>query len=156
MGIDQAVGNIMSQLETLGMADNTCVIFTSDNGLQMGEFMRFGKTFGYEVSLRTPMMMSLPRAMAMAKPMGGIEAMTLNVDIAPTLCDLAGLPTVPAIHGRSLLPFAHAQPPAWREAFLYEQYLSRGGLPRCEGVRGERMKYMRYFIDDRSDFRLRQ
>lgn len=152
LGIDQAVGQLLGYLDAENIRSNTCVIFTSDNGLQMGEFMRFGKTFGYEPAIRTPMMLSLPPAMNFERRLAGVGALTLNVDIAPTLFQLAGIRKPPAMHGRSLLSFArHSEPADWRNDFLYEQYHSRWGLPRCEGVRGKELKYMRYFTEDRGE-----
>ncbi|RME90215.1 MAG: acetylglucosamine-6-sulfatase, partial [Verrucomicrobia bacterium] len=100
-GIDVAVGMIRQALEEAGVANNTVVIYTSDNGFLCGAHGYASKVLPYEESSRVPLIVYDPR-----HPGGGrrSRALTGNVDIAPTLLELAGVPVPPGIDGRSLLP----------------------------------------------------
>jgi arylsulfatase A-like enzyme len=75
--------------------------------------------------------------------------MALNIDVAPTLLDLAGLAAPDAMQGRSLLPLLGGEPPAdWRTDFFVEHLMDHVQIVKHEGVRGERFKYARYFQID--------
>lgn len=153
--MDESVGRLLATLEEIGLSEDCCVIFTSDNGLLMGEYMLMGKAFGYEPSIRTPMMMRMPANHYPAgRPMGAYDALTLNIDIAPTLLEMAGIRAIPPMHGRSLMDFTNTLTPPWRSSFLYEQYHARWGLPRCVGMRTSHIKYMHYFKENRHEFEL--
>ena len=102
-GIDRELGRMMAELETCGLASNTVVIFTSDNGEFLGERGLAGKWFMYEESIRTPLIICDPRSPARKR--GRSEtALTLNLDFAPTMLELAGVQPPAAMQGRSLIP----------------------------------------------------
>jgi len=146
--VDRSVGKILGTLDALGLADDTAVIFSSDNGFFLGEHGLSGKWLAYEESIRVPLLVrwgGLPAAMRGKT----VEAFALNVDIAPTILDLAGLAAAEAMDGRSLRPLLTGAGGPWREDLFYEHhYHHKGTIPRTEAVRGRRFKYIRYFDPD--------
>ncbi len=147
-GIDREVGRIMSELQTRGLANNTVVIFTSDNGYFLGDRGLAGKWFMYEESLRDPLIIFDPREPARNRGRSE-DAMTLNIDFAPTMLDLADIPTPAQMQGRSLMPLVeNPHPSDWRTEFFYEHHFAPKILPPSEGVRTERWAYMRW-VDEK-------
>ncbi len=149
-GVDDVVGELVQALEARGVAGRTVIVFTSDNGFFLAERGLAGKWLMYEESIRTPMMIHDPRLAAEHRGRR-LRVMTLNVDLAPTLLDLAGLATPGAMQGRSLAPLMTGEAPAdWRTEWFYEHLFARPGapgiapIPQTEGVRTERWKYIRY------------
>ncbi len=142
-GVDRSVGDILATLQTKGLEDNTVIIFTGDNGYFLGEKGFEGKWFMYEESIRTPLLIRDPRLPAHLCNRRE-KRMTLNLDMAPTLLDLAGLPAPAAMKGRSLLPLVQGEQPAWREEWYYEHLFPHPKIPRSEGVRTGKWKYIRY------------
>lgn len=146
-GIDRAVGRVLDALERQRLADDTVVVFTSDNGYFLGERGLAGKWLIYEESIRVPLLVLDPRADASRR---GVIAdpMVLNVDIPPTLLELAGVEAPAAYAGRSLVPWLAGEAPEWRSDFLYEHLFAHAQIPRSVGVRGERWVYARYVDRD--------
>ena len=143
-GIDREVGRIMAELERRGMANNTVVIYTSDNGYFLGDRELSDKFFMYEESLRDPLIICDPRT-PLANRGRSETAMTLNIDIAPTMLVLAGVTPPAGMQGRSLIPLLENQHPAdWRTEFFYEHHTFPGIIPPSEGVRTERYSYIRW------------
>ncbi|HKQ38636.1 MAG TPA: sulfatase [Verrucomicrobiae bacterium] len=140
-GIDREVGRIMQTLKELGLRDNTVIIFTSDNGFFFGERGMADKWLMYEESIRVPMLVFDPRE---HKPRTA-EALTLNIDLAPTILDFAAVSIPKEMQGRSLLPFIHGRRVSdWRRDFFYEHHTMTKVIPELEGVRTERWKYVRW------------
>ena len=119
LSVDENVGRVLDFLDKDGLAENTIVVYTSDNGFFLGEHGLFDKRLMYEPSIRVPMLMRFP---ARFKPRIDSTHMILNIDVAPTLLHLAGVPVPSWMHGRSWLPLIEGESAAWREAFLYEYY----------------------------------
>lgn len=143
-GIDRVTGRIREQLRRMGAEDNTVIIYTGDNGFYLAEHGLAGKWFMHEESIRTPLIIHDPRQ-AQSRRGRRIEAMTLNIDCAPTMLDLAGLRPPPSMQGRSMLPLANGARTEWREEFFYEHHFSNNGwLPSTEGVRTTDWKYTLY------------
>lgn len=147
-GIDREVGRIRATLQRRGLADNTVIIFTSDNGYFLGDRGLAGKWFMYEESLRDPLIIFDPR-----QPPGKRgrreDAMTLNIDFAPTMLDLAGVAIPRRMQGRSLVPLVENRRPAdWRAEFFYEHHFAPNILPASEGVRTERWTYIRWVNEE--------
>jgi arylsulfatase A-like enzyme len=143
-GIDREVGRIVALLDERGLAANTVVIFTSDNGFFFGERGLADKWLMYEESIRVPLIIVDPRLPA-ARRGAVVEAMTLNIDFAPTLLDLAALTPPASMQGRSFVPLLRGEHPAnWRTEFFYEHHTLPEKLPASEGVRTERWKYLRW------------
>lgn len=143
VAIDEGVGRILDALRESRQADNTLVIFTSDNGYFWGEHGLGDKRWPYEESIRVPLLARWPGRI----PAGTrVEALSLNVDIAPTALDAAGLSAAKEMHGRSLLPLLASQPAAGRKTVLLEYFAEPrfARAPTWEAVRSERWKYIRY------------
>ncbi|MEP0843626.1 MAG: sulfatase-like hydrolase/transferase, partial [Phycisphaerae bacterium] len=146
--VDDSVGRVLETLEQTGQLDDTVVIFAGDNGFFHGEHRRSDKRLAYEESIRIPL---LVRGPGVARAGMTIEPMALNIDLAPTLLDLAGVPVPASMQGRSLAPLLAGQRPEWRKSFLYEYWVEKWlpGVPTMLGVRTEDLKYVRYpEIDD--------
>ncbi len=144
-GVDLVVGRIREVLKKKGLAENTVIIFTGDNGYFLGERGFADKWYIYEHSIRVPLLVFDPRA---AKANRGriVSKMALNVDISPTMLELAGVSVPKDVQGRSLLPLLKGEPPAdWRTDFFYEHLFERKNIPKSEGVRTERFAYVRWF-----------
>jgi arylsulfatase A-like enzyme len=142
--VDVVIGRLRSELQRLGVSENTVVIFMSDNGMFFGERGLSDCWLLYEDSLRVPMIISDPRQ---SDKRHGITAnqIVLNIDISPTILDLAGLDALPMIQGRSLIPLMEGKSPVWRTDFFCEHLFTHAKIPKSEGVRTERWKYIRYF-----------
>lgn len=140
--VDDAVGRILGELERLGLADNTVVIFASDNGYYLREHGLGDKRTAYEESLRIPLIVRCPRL----APKGGlIDRMVLNIDLAPTLVDLAGLAVPAEMQGRSWRPLLSGVEANWRRSWYYEYFLEKGfASPHVQAVRTEAAKLIRY------------
>lgn len=153
-GIDRSIGRMVAALEKKGVADNTVIMFTSDNGQLLGDYGLEGIWYGYEGSIRIPLMIR-----PVTRPKGqDVEAPVLNIDFAPTMLALAGVPIPAVMQGRDVSPLwtgARLARP-WRTDFLYEHYLTglhpseekkewtEKFIPSSEGVRNERYTYLRY------------
>ncbi|MBM4086069.1 MAG: DUF4976 domain-containing protein, partial [Planctomycetes bacterium] len=126
-----------------GLAANTLVIYTSDQGFFLGDHNWFDKRFMYEESLRMPFLVRWPGRI---QPGSVSKGMILNVDFAPTLLDAAGLSVPGDMQGRSFLPLLRGETPAdWRTAMYYRYYDPRGHhVAPHYGVRTERYKLV-YF-----------
>jgi len=143
-GIDRMVGHIVDELERQGIADKTIIVYTSDHGIQHGEYGLGGKTLLYDPSLRVPLIVCDPR-MPKERLGARVEQMALSVDIAPTLLELCGVEPPAGIQGRSLAPLMRGEAAAWREDFFCENMFTGQNYPRIEGVRSRQWKYIRYF-----------
>jgi arylsulfatase A-like enzyme len=144
-GVDREVGRIVAELDRLGLAGHTVLVFTSDNGYILGERGLADKWLPYEESIRVPLIVQGPRLPRQAR--GRREAaVVLNIDLAPTLLDLAGLSVPAAMQGRSLVPLLRdgKAPPGWRSEFFYEHLTLPKIIPPTEGVWTERWKYFRW------------
>lgn len=148
-GVDVVVGELLEELRRRGLADNTVIVFASDNGFYLGEYGFAGKWYGHEPSIRVPLIVYDPR------PGGArgvrLDQIALNIDLAPTLLDFAGLSAPDSMQGRSLLPLLGGQEPDWRQDFLYEHLVPGPEevpyyIPSTEGVVSLDEKYLDYFV----------
>ena len=150
-GIDHVVGRLVAELKKQGLADNTVIIYTADNGYYLGDRGFAGKWTHYDESLRVPLIVHDPR-LPKAKQGKVVTEMALNSDLASTMIDLADLPVPQAHTGRSLAPLIGGKEVSgWRKDFLCEFLAVPGTIPRWEGVRGEHMTYARYFVNGPSE-----
>jgi N-acetylglucosamine-6-sulfatase len=141
--VDEGIGRILKALEESGRLDSTMVVFTSDNGYFWGEHSLGDKRWAYEESLRDPLVIRYPK---LIKAGMRIDEDALNVDIASTFLDLAGVPLPGNMHGRSLLPLFQRKTQGWRRSSLFE-YFAEANFPRTPGwqaVRTARWKYIHY------------
>jgi arylsulfatase A-like enzyme len=118
-GVDKNVGRLLDALDELELADNTLVIFTSDNGYYFGEHLLGDKRSAYEESIRVPLLVRLPGRI---NPGTVSDELVLNIDLAPTIMDIAVENTPEAMQGSSMRPLLSQVPVDWREAFLYEYW----------------------------------
>lgn len=142
-GVDDVVGQIATLLQRQELADETVIIFTSDNGFYLGERGLAGKWFMHEESIRLPLVVRDPR-LPQAQRGRTVSELVLSIDIAPTILDMAGIAVSDAVQGRSLVPLLEGEPVEWRKDFLYEHRFEHPRIPKTEGVRTERWKYTRY------------
>ena len=143
-GVDRVVGAIRAELESKGLAENTIIVFASDNGFYLGDHGLAGKWYGHDPSIRIPLIVYDPRLPANRRSMHRTE-MALNIDIAPTLLDMAGITPPNVMQGKSLLPLVEDEKTDWREDFYYEHTFNHPAIPKSEGVVGKRFKYLRYY-----------
>lgn len=137
--MDATLGRVIDAVDQLGLSDNTWFLFMGDNGWQIGEHGFTSKVLAYEESIRVPMIVAGPRT----KP-GVDERLALNIDLAATILDVAGVDVPDAMHGRSLLtPSAD-----WREAFVYEAPTPVLGTHPVMAVRDARWKLIRTYDPD--------
>lgn len=141
--VDDSVGRIVAELREQKLLDSTLLVFTSDNGFQFGEHGLIDKRTMYEASIRVPCIAHCPEFI---KPGARCDALTLNLDFAPTFLEAAGIEVPSTMQGRSLLPWMRGETPEWRDAFLYEYLWERSfpQTPTMLGVRTKTHKYIRY------------
>jgi len=122
--VDDNVGRLLDYLDEAGLAENTLVIYTSDQGFFLGDHGLYDKRFMYEESIRVPFLVRWPEVI---KPGEVQSAMGINVDFAPTFMDAAGLPLPADMQGRSLMPlFKGKVPDDWRGSWYYRYYHDPG------------------------------
>jgi arylsulfatase A-like enzyme len=138
--IDRSVGRIVDELARLGLDRNTVVVFTGDNGYFLGEHGLADKWFPYEESIRVPLIVHDPRLPA-ARRGQQLDALALNIDLAPTLLSLAGCPVPPGVQG-------HDQSPLWRDGavgrreFYYEHDDQHPGIEPSQALVTRTHKYI--------------
>ncbi len=146
--IDDNVGRMLDWLDAEGLVENTVVVYTSDQGFFLGDHGWFDKRLMYEESLAMPFMVRYPQVIAPGTTCGEIA---LNVDIAPTLLELAGVEVPDDMQGASLVPFLRGSTPEdWRESMYYRYWMHRDGahdVPAHYGVRTRRHKLICYYND---------
>ena len=141
-GMDREIGRIMEALRDTRLDSNTLIIFTSDNGFFLGERGFAGKWLMFEESIRTPLIIRPPKPST--APLT-VNAMVLNIDLAPTILDYAKIEIPSAMQGKSLRPWLQGKTAPWRKEFFYEHHFIFGDkIPPVEGIRAERWKYVRY------------
>jgi len=146
--VDENIGRLLDYLEQKKMLDNTFIIYTSDQGFFLGEHGWYDKRFMYEESLGTPLVMRYPQRM-----IGGLESeqLVLNLDIAPTVLEAAGVAVPPDMQGRSLLPLMSTTPQKdWRTGVYYHYYEFPYGwhnVKKHYGIRTDRYKLIHFYND---------
>ena len=141
--VDEGVGEILKVLEETKQLDHTLIIFTSDNGYFHGDHGLGDKRAAYEESLRIPFLARYP---AWFKAGSTNDAVILNVDIAPTMMEIAGAKLPLNVRGKSLMPLFRGKATAVRQDF-YCEYFEEAGFPRIptwHAVRTDRWKYIEY------------
>jgi arylsulfatase A-like enzyme len=147
--VDDAVGNMVKKLEELGLADNTIIIFTGDNGMYLGEHGLTGKWYGHEEAIRVPLIIFDPRKPSVLKRKI-CEEIALNIDIAPTILGFAGVAVPVNTQGVDLTKLVTGEDPALkRRDFFYEHtFMGSPGIPKVEGVVSREIKYMKFIEHD--------
>lgn len=158
MSADDAVANIVQTLESENIRQNTIIIFMSDNGFALGDHRLVGKACPYESCLKIPLVVSYPDKI----PASFSDAnLILNLDIAPTLLELAGASTTSIIDGQSFMPLFSQPSTPFREGFLIEQYQDDGEdrsmtsrVPAYVGYRTTEWKYVEYITGEQELYNL--
>jgi choline-sulfatase len=149
LSLDRNIGRVLDYLDKTGLAENTIVIYSSDQGFYLGEHGWYDKRFMYEQSLRMPFMMRYPKVI---KPQSVVNEMVVNIDFAPTLLNLAGVSIPKEMQGRSVLPLAAGKKPKnWRTSMYYHYYEypePHRVMPHF-GIRGERYKLICFYGKER-------
>jgi arylsulfatase A-like enzyme len=146
--IDDNLGRVLNHLDATGLARNTVVIYTSDQGFFLGDHGWFDKRWMYEESLRTPLLVRWP---GVVRPGSVNQDLVQNLDYAETLLDIAGVAIPSTMQGRSLVPLLRGQTPAdWRDAIYYQyfEYPAVHMVRRHYGVRTKRYKLIHYYEID--------
>lgn len=153
MAIEEGVGKILKALQETNQLDNTIIVLASDNGYFYGEHgLSVERRLAYEESIRMPLLVRYPR---LIKAGTVRDELALNVDVAPTLIELAGLSPLNKADGRSLVSLLKGGDGEWRKSFLIEYYSDKV-FPRIrqmgyKAVRTERWKYIHYVELDSMD-----
>lgn len=142
--MDREIGRVLDYLEQSGLAENTLVIYMGDNGFMWGEHGLIDKRQMYAPSVRVPMLAWAPGTI---EPGSTIEEMVQNIDVAPTILDLANAEPINRMDGRSFLPLLRGQATDWRASILYEYYWEWNfpHTPTMFGLRTDRWKYIFYY-----------
>ena len=146
LSVDENVGRVLEFMDKNDLTKNTVVFFTSDNGFFLGEHGLFDKRLMYEPSIRVPLLVRYPGH----TPAGSVDSkdMVLNVDFAPTMLELAGMPILPSMQGHSMVPLLEGKSAPWRDAFLYEFYEFPDAdhcVRKNRGVRTARWKLIQFW-----------
>ena len=143
--IDDNVGRMLDYLDAEGIADDTMVIYTSDQGFFLGDHGWYDKRFMYEESLRMPFLVRYPREIQTGS---SSDAMALNIDFAETWLDYAGVAIPDDMQGTSLRPILNGETPDdWRTSMYYRywMHLTHHYVPAHYGIRTDRYKLIYYY-----------
>jgi arylsulfatase A-like enzyme len=146
-GVDDGVGKVLDYLDQHGLAENTIVMYSADNGWYLGDLGLYDKRFMYEPGLKTPLIARGPGVKAGSVP----TQFVANIDFAPTFVDLAGLPVPDSMQGQSLAPILRGESPAdWRTSVYYRYYHDPGHHNTVAhlGVRTATHKLIHYWKQD--------
>ncbi len=165
-GVDENLGRVLDYLDEKGLAEDTLILYTSDNGFYLGEHGWYDKRFMYEPSFRVPLLARYPRAGVAGHAAPEFVA---NIDYAPTILDFAGVPVPESMQGRSLRPVLEGRPPEdWRRSVYYAywenswalrnaspeqmtdptfQYFTAHRVGPHRGVRTDRHKLIEFFSE---------
>ena len=141
LSVDRQVQGLIDALRDTGRLNDTLIVFTSDNGLSWGEHRWVKKEVPYEESIRVPLIVRYDPLTGSDGPATS-SALALNIDIAPTIADAAGVPI--ATDGRSLLPIVRGDSTAWRTRFLIEHMEGANPIPTYCAVRTVRHLFASY------------
>jgi arylsulfatase A-like enzyme len=143
--IDENITRLLNYLDSTGLAKNTIVIYTSDQGMYLGENGWFDKRFMYDVSMNTPLLVRWPGKI---KPKTVSNAMVQNIDFAPTLLHVAGATIPDSMQGKSIVPILTGKQASLNRPFLYYHYYEFGRdhtvIPHL-GIRGDRYKLIYFY-----------
>ncbi len=150
--VDENVGRIIDYVEDNDLADNTIIVYTSDQGFYLGEHGWFDKRFMYEESMSTPLIIRWPGEV---KPGSRSSELVQNLDFAETFLDAAGIEAPPDMQGESLVPILKGQDMEWRDALYYHyyEYPAVHMVKKHYGIKNDRYKLI-HFYDDIDEWEL--
>ncbi len=143
MAVDESIGSVLGYLEKNELLENTVIIYMGDNGFSWGEHGLIDKRHFYEESVKVPFLVYAPGIIKSGKT---ISQMVQNIDIAPTVFELAGLQKPTYMPGRSFLQLLRGDTVTWRDKIFYEYYWEYDFpmTPTVYGVRTNKYKLIRY------------
>lgn len=144
MGVDESIQRIMKWVEEKGLSNNTLILYMGDNGFSFGEHGLIDKRHAYEESMRVPMLVWAP---GFIQPKSVMEQTIMNVDIAPTFLELAGLKKPTNMQGSSFAGLLKGNSVEWRNRVYYEYYWEAAfpQTPTIFAIRTDRYKYIYNF-----------
>jgi N-acetylglucosamine-6-sulfatase len=144
LGVDDSIGELLDILNNEGLLEDTLIIFMGDNGFLFGEHGLIDKRAMYEPSIKIPLIVHCPE---LAQKGQIKDELVLNIDIAPTILDVAGIKIPFSMHGKSFLPLIKGSNVEWRKEFLYEYFWEREypQTPTVTGLRTTKYSYMKYY-----------
>ena len=153
-GLDENIGRVLDYLDSSKLMENTIVVYLGDNGFALGEHGFYDKRDAFEESIRIPMLAMAP---GLIKPGSKMDAMMLNMDLAPTLLEAANINIQKSmkLDGQSALPWLRGETIPWRDHILYEYHWEWNfpATPTTLAIRGDRYKYIYYHgVWDRNGF----
>lgn len=140
--LDEFLGLIFRELDALGLRENTYIFFMSDNGWMLGEHGFTSKVLPYRPSSRVPFFVVGPGLLPSVN-----NQVVLNIDMAPTILELAGIEDHPDIHGKSIVHLMNGKNTAWRESFVYEGLGTFGGTKPNLAVVSKDYRYIETYED---------
>ncbi len=143
--VDEQLGRLLAALEAKGLLDDTVVVYAGDNGYLWGEHRLYAKHYPYEESMRIPFLVRAPGVVSGAGRR--VSRMVLNIDLATTFLDLAGLPVPGAMQGESFVPLLRSPAAPGRPAFVYELFRDfpfGGRVPPHQAIRTESHKLIEW------------
>jgi len=147
-GVDESVGKLLKFLDDEGLADNTIVVYASDQGFYLGEHGWFDKRWIFEESLKTPFLLRWPGVVEPGRTDGHLVSL---LDVAPTFLEAAGVAVPEEVQGESLVPILRGEEPEdWRKSFYYEyyEYPQPHHVRPHYGVVTDRHKLVRFYTPD--------
>ena len=152
IAVDESLGKLIKTLEEIGELENTVIIYSSDNGYFMGEHTFIDKRLAYENSMRVPMIIRYPKLISKSSV---VDEQCLNIDIAPTILDLAGVNKPSYMQGESMLKLISGKKDkSWRKSMLFEYYVDDAwpyAGPNQVAVRTNEYKLIDNFLEDDID-----
>lgn len=144
VAIDENIGRVLDHLTHTGQLDDTIIFHTSDHGFFLGEWRMYDKRFMHEPSIRVPTMIRYPKEFPAGRK---VDKMVTNLDVAPTLLELAGVAIPAKMQGKSMVKLAKGDDAGWRKDWLYEYYEYPGSqqVRPNRGVRTEQYKLIHYY-----------
>lgn len=141
--VDDNVGKVLDFLKESGLDKNTIIVYTSDQGFYLGEHGLYDKRFMYEESFRTPLIIHAPQS---KKPGIQNSDLVINIDIAPTILDFAGIKVPNDMQGVSLKPLVMGETGQnWRKELYYHYYEKSFGLSKHYGIRTDQYKLIHFY-----------
>jgi N-acetylglucosamine-6-sulfatase len=152
IAVDESLGEVIKTLDEMGELENTVIIYSSDNGYFMGDHTFLDKRLAYENSMRVPMIIRYPKLITKNS---AIKEQCLNIDIAPTILDLAGVKKPTYMQGESMVKLISGKKDkSWRKSMLFEYYVDDAwpyAGPNQVAVRTNKYKLIDNFLEDDID-----
>lgn len=152
IAVDESLGQVIKTLDEMGELENTVIIYSSDNGYFMGEHTFLDKRLAYENSMRVPMIIRYPKLITKNSI---VKEQCLNIDIAPTILDLAGVKKPSYMQGESMVKLVSGKKDkSWRKSMLFEYYVDDAwpyAGPNQVAVRTDKYKLIDNFLEDDID-----